>query len=75
MDRRNFLTLAGSTLAAALLSPRLLMPAGTPEQRQPPPARAGGLGARVYCGNSVNARGRFRHYLVNGRRITERVTA
>ena len=70
MDRRQFLTLAGSALAAAVF-----LPVAPPtEPRQPPPSVSGDMRtAKVYCGSSVNANGRFRHYLVNGRRVTERV--
>ena len=71
MDRRQFLTLAGSAFAAAVLLPG----ASTTEHRPSPPAAGGIRTAKVYCGSSVNASGRFRHYLVNGRRITERVAA
>ena len=71
MDRRQFLTLAGSAFAAAVLLPKV----PTPEHRQAPPGNSGLQAAKVYCGSSVNANGRFRHYLVNGRRITERVMA
>ena len=70
MDRRQFLTIAALASAAVFL-PELSLP----EHRQSSPAASALAPTKVYCGSSVNANGRFRHYLVDGQRVTEKATA